>query len=197
MRETVDLHKQRKKRRAVIFSSPSCLFHDNSWNKSRHTNTCSFSTLMQKWPEQNPRQTLYPEWTSLLCHTGLSGSYALKYRPLPKWVILGQGRSVDWARWNHRWHTNTSRAQAAGTLHSLQEAAALYCGMFWDLVASSTMLHIKIQVNGLNKTVEKDKNTSVSDRAFPYRPHLWMRRIISICIKMNAISSTVSVPSCF
>lgn len=78
---------------------------------------------------------------------------------------------MDLTRWTQRWHTNTSRAQAAGMLQSLQEAAALYCGMFWDLVASFSMVHIKIQVNGLNKPVEKDRKISTSDEVFSYRPH--------------------------
>lgn len=68
---------------------------------------------------------------------------------------------------------------------------------FETLIASSSTLHIKIQVNGLSKPVEKDKKTSTSDRVFPCGPHLWVRRKISISMEMNAISSTVSVLLCF
>lgn len=185
-----------KKRRAVIFNFPSCLFHDNSLKKSRQTNTCFFSSLIQILTRTKSLSdtssgmsfTFMPQWIKWFIGTEI---------PLPKSVILRQGRSVTVTRWTQRCHTNTSRAQDSGTLHSLQETAALYCGMFWDLVASSSMLHIKMQVNGLNKPVKKDKKTSVSGRVFPYRPHLRVRRIISIFMKMNAISSTVSVLSCF
>jgi len=57
------------------------------------------------------------------------GTKALKYRALPNSVILGQG-SLDWTRWNWRWDIKSFSAQDAGTLHSLQEAEALHCGMF-------------------------------------------------------------------